>query len=148
MPKRKDTACAASTNLSDGHVVVNSAIDRPWSQYFGCMVVGNRDFVQKYPVATKRTARAILKANAICSLQPDRVAQLLVDKGVATSYDYVLQTIKELPYANGVRMIPKTPCAFSLRLREAGMIGGTPQRIIAQGTDWRFLNELKKELKA
>jgi NitT/TauT family transport system substrate-binding protein len=27
------------------------------------------------------------------------------------------------------------------------MIKNTPQKIIAQGTDWRFLNELKKELK-
>ena len=25
---------------------------------------------------------------------------------------------------------------------------GTPQRIIAEGTDWRFLDELKRELKS
>ena len=30
---------------------------------------------------------------------------------------------------------------------EAGMIKSTPQKIISQGTDWRFLKELKKELK-
>ena len=35
----------------------------------------------------------------------------------------------------------------ALRLREAGMIKSGPQKIIAQGTDWRFLKELKKELK-
>jgi len=34
-----------------------------------------------------------------------------------------------------------------LRLREAGMIKSSPQKIIAQGTDWRFWNELRKELK-
>jgi len=28
------------------------------------------------------------------------------------------------------------------------MIRSTPQKLIAQNTDWRFLNELKKELKA
>jgi NitT/TauT family transport system substrate-binding protein len=28
------------------------------------------------------------------------------------------------------------------------MIKSTPQAIIAEGTDWRFLNELKRELKA
>ena len=44
-----------------GHVVVNSAMDRPWSQYFCCMLAGNREFVRKYPVATKRVVRAILK---------------------------------------------------------------------------------------
>jgi len=27
------------------------------------------------------------------------------------------------------------------------MIKSSPQKIIAQGTDWRFLRELKKELK-
>jgi NitT/TauT family transport system substrate-binding protein len=36
---------------------------------------------------------------------------------------------------------------YALRLYEAGMIKSTPQKIIAQHTDWRFLNEIKKELK-
>jgi NitT/TauT family transport system substrate-binding protein len=36
---------------------------------------------------------------------------------------------------------------WSLRLHEAGLIKSTPQKIIAQGTDWRFLTELKKEMK-
>jgi NitT/TauT family transport system substrate-binding protein len=35
-----------------------------------------------------------------------------------------------------------------LRLREGGMIKSLPNKIIADGTDWRFLNELKRELKA
>jgi NitT/TauT family transport system substrate-binding protein len=35
----------------------------------------------------------------------------------------------------------------ALRLHEAGMLKSSPQKLIAQGTDWRFLNELKKELK-
>jgi NitT/TauT family transport system substrate-binding protein len=35
-----------------------------------------------------------------------------------------------------------------LRSHEVGMIKSNPQKIIALGTDWRFLNELKKELKA
>ena len=37
---------------------------------------------------------------------------------------------------------------YALRLREAGMIKSGPNRIIAQGTDWRFFNELRRELKA
>ena len=36
---------------------------------------------------------------------------------------------------------------YALRLHEAGMIKSSPQKIIADGTDWRFLNELKRELK-
>jgi NitT/TauT family transport system substrate-binding protein len=33
-------------------------------------------------------------------------------------------------------------------LREAGMIKSTPNKIIADAADWRFLNELKRELKS
>src|SRR5262249_6756201 len=36
-----------------GHVIVNSAQDRPWSQYFCCMLMGNREFVRRNPIATK-----------------------------------------------------------------------------------------------
>jgi NitT/TauT family transport system substrate-binding protein len=32
-----------------GHVIVNTAVDRPWSQYFCCMLAGNPEFVRKHP---------------------------------------------------------------------------------------------------
>jgi NitT/TauT family transport system substrate-binding protein len=48
-----------------GRVILNTTTDKPWSQYFCCMVAGNREFVQNHPVATKRFLRAILKANDI-----------------------------------------------------------------------------------
>jgi NitT/TauT family transport system substrate-binding protein len=133
-----------------GHVVVNTAIDRPWSQYFCCMVVANRQFVQKHPVATKRALRAILKANSICAIEPGRSARTLVDKWYpATNYDYALQTIKDIPYSQWREYDPEDTVRFyALRMNEVGMIKSSPQKIIAQGTDWRFLNELKKELKS
>jgi NitT/TauT family transport system substrate-binding protein len=131
-----------------GHVVVNSALDRPWSQYFCCMVYARREFAQKYPVATKRALRAILKATDICALEPERTARLLVDKGYTKHYSYALQAMLELPYAKWREYEPEDTVRFyALRLQEAGMIKSTPQKIIGQGTDWRFLNELKKELK-
>jgi len=132
-----------------GHMVVNTTTDRPWSQYFCCMVVSNREFVRKHPVATKRVIRAILKANQICLLEPERVARLIVDKGYASQYEYALQTVKGLPFAEWRQYDPADALRFyALRLHEAGMIKSSPQRILTQGTDWRFLNELKKELKA
>ncbi len=131
-----------------GHVVVNSAVDRPWSQYFCCIVTGSREFVRKHPVATKRALRAILKATDVCALEPARAAQLLVDKGFTPRYDYALQTMQEIPYDRWREYDPEDAVRFyALRLHEIGMVKNTPQRIIAQGTDWRFLNELKKELK-
>jgi len=131
-----------------GHVVLNSSVDRPWSQYFCCLVAGNRDFVRKYPIATKRALRAIFKAADVCALEPERAAKFLVDKGIVQRYDYALQTMKDVPYAKWRQYDPEDTVRFyALRLEEAGMIKSTPQKILAQGTDWRFFNELKKELK-
>jgi NitT/TauT family transport system substrate-binding protein len=132
-----------------GHVVVNTTVDRPWSQYFCCMVVANREYVRKYPVATKRALRAILKANSICALEPVRSAKTLVDKWYpTTSYDYALQTIKEIPYGQWRDYDPEDTVRFyALRMNEVGMIKSSPQKIISQGTDWRFLRKLKQELK-
>jgi NitT/TauT family transport system substrate-binding protein len=129
-----------------GHVVVSSGLDRPWSQYFCCMVGGNREFVRQHPVATKRALRAILKAANLCALEPERAAQLVAHKGYA--YEYALQTMQEIPYNRWREYDPEdTVRFFALRLHEIGLIKSTPQKIITQGTDWRFFNELKRELK-
>jgi NitT/TauT family transport system substrate-binding protein len=131
-----------------GHVVVSTVMDRPWSQYFCCLLAGHRDFVRRYPVATKRALRAILKATDLCAREPERVARFLVDEGYAERYDYTLQALQEIPYNRWREYDPEDTVRFhALRLHEAGMIKTGPQKIIAQGTDWRFLNELKKELK-
>ena len=131
-----------------GHVVVNSGRDRPWSQYFCCVVGGNRDFVKKHPVATKRAVRAILKAASLCAIEPERAARMIVDRSFTQRYDYALQTMKEISYGKWREYDPADTIRFyALRLHEAGMIKSIPQKIIAQGTDWRFFNELKKELK-
>jgi NitT/TauT family transport system substrate-binding protein len=132
-----------------GHVVVNSSVDQPWSEYFCCMVVGNTEFVRSHPVATKRALRAILKAADICAAEPARSAKLLVDRGYTKRYDYALQAVRDIPYNKWREYDPQDTIRFyALRLHEVGMIQASPQKIMAQGTDWRFLNELKKELKA
>jgi NitT/TauT family transport system substrate-binding protein len=132
-----------------GHVVVNSALDNPWSQYFCCMVAGNTDFVREHPVATKRVLRAILKAADFCDANPEGAARRLVDGGFTQRYDYALQTLTDLPYDRWREYDPEDTLRFyALRLHEAGMITSTPNKIIAEGADWRFLNELKRELKA
>jgi NitT/TauT family transport system substrate-binding protein len=132
-----------------GHVIVNSSVDRPWSQYFCCIVASNRDFVRKHPVATKRALRALLKATDICATAPELAARLIVDRGFTRDYQFALQAMREIPY-NRWRSydVEDTVRFYALRLHEAGMIKSSPQKIIAQGTDWRFLRELKQELKS
>jgi NitT/TauT family transport system substrate-binding protein len=132
-----------------GHVVVNSMMDKPWSQYFCCMIAGNRDFVQKNPIATKRVMRAILKATDICAKEPERVAKFLVDEGYTNNYDYALEAVQNIPYNRWREYDPEDTVRFyALELHDVGMIKSSPDEIIAKGTDWTFLNELKVELKA
>ena len=64
-------------------------------------------------------------------------------------YDYALQTLSDVPYDRWREYDPeKTLRYYALRLYELGIIKSTPQKIIAENTDWRFLNEVKRELKA
>jgi NitT/TauT family transport system substrate-binding protein len=113
------------------------------------MVLANRDFVRAHPVATKRVLRSILKAADICAADPERVARFLVDMRYETRYPIGFEVIKSLQFTRWREADPEDTLRFhALRLREAGMLKSTPQKLLAQGTDWRFLNELKKELKA
>jgi NitT/TauT family transport system substrate-binding protein len=131
-----------------GHVLVSSASDRPWSQYFCCMLAGNAEFVRKHPVVTKRVVRAVCKGADLCASESMRVAQVMVDRGYR--YDHVVQTLNDVPYNGAWRDYEPddTLRFYALRLREAGFIKSLPQKIIAEGSDWRFLNEVKRELKS
>jgi NitT/TauT family transport system substrate-binding protein len=92
-----------------------------------------------------------LKRADVIAREPERTARLLIEKGYAKNddYEYVRQMMKEIPYGQWREYEPEDTVRFyALRLHEVGMIKSSPQKIIAQGTDWRFLKELKKELKA
>jgi len=131
-----------------GHVLLNSAVDRPWSQYFCCLVSANRDFVRRNPVATKRALRAILKASELCASDPERAVKAYLDMGFPIKPQYVGQAMRDVPFGRWRHYNPEDTVRFyALRLREAGMVKKSPQQLIAEGTDWRFLDQLKKELK-
>jgi NitT/TauT family transport system substrate-binding protein len=131
-----------------GRVILDTTTDRPWSQYLCCMLITSREFARAYPVATKRVLRAVLKAAEFCAAQPAQAARRLVDGRFAERYDYALQTLGEVPYTRWRDYDAEdTMRFFALRLHEAGMIRSGPNKLIAEGTDWRFLDELKRELK-
>jgi NitT/TauT family transport system substrate-binding protein len=112
------------------------------------MLAGNGDFVRNHPVATKRVLRAILKATDFCAANPTHAARLIVERGFTENYENTLKTLNEVPYNRWREYDPEDTIRFyALRLREAGMIKSSPSKIIAEAADWRFLNELKRELK-
>src|SRR6516164_4072023 len=122
-----------------GEVIVRTATDRPWSQYFCCTLAARRDYVARNPVTTKRVIRAMLKAADLCASEPERAARRLVDGGFVDNYEYALQTLNDNPYAHWRDYDAEDTVRFyALRLHEVGVIKNLPQRIIADGTDFRF----------
>jgi NitT/TauT family transport system substrate-binding protein len=64
-------------------------------------------------------------------------------------YALALEAVKDLPYGRWRDVQPEDTLRFhALRLREVGMIKIAPEKLSAQETDWRFLSELKRDLKA
>ena len=114
----------------------------------GLLGLRPRRAAAELPPETTRIRLVGRKAADVCARDPARAAQFLVDNGYASRYDYALQTMKEdMPALSGGIMTPKTRSASTPSDCERSDIKSTPQKIIAQGTDWRFFNELKKELK-
>jgi NitT/TauT family transport system substrate-binding protein len=133
-----------------GNVLFNAAVDRPWSQYFCCMLAGFPDYVRAYPNATRSVLRAVLKATDLCAADPAGTARRLADGGrvPADFGTYAAQAFGDNNYKWREFDPEDTMRFYALRLHEVGLIKSTPQQIIAEGTDWRFLEELKRELKA
>jgi NitT/TauT family transport system substrate-binding protein len=133
-----------------GKVVLNSLTDPPWSNYYCCTAVTNRDWVEKHPVAAKRALRALVKGADLVAKDPDGSARFLVDKGYASNFDYTCDILKEIPYNNIWRDFDPIDSVrfYALRLKRAGLIRSTPEEIIERGTDFRYLKQLRKELQS
>jgi NitT/TauT family transport system substrate-binding protein len=131
-----------------GHVILNTAVDRPWSQYFCCMLAARSAFVEKYPIAAKRVLRAVLKAIDLCITDAEWVARGAVAMGYSASYQWQLQALAESRYDIWRDYDSEDTLRFyALRMQETGFTTISPQAVIANGADWRFLEELKRELK-
>jgi len=135
---------------SRGHnrVILNTILDHPWSQYFCCVIYSNRAWVRDHPVTTKRFLRAMYKAAEFCTANPAQAARHLVDGGYAERYEHALETIESIPYDLWHEYDAEDTMRFyALRLHDAGMLRNPPNTLLAEGADWRILNELKRELK-
>jgi NitT/TauT family transport system substrate-binding protein len=135
-------------HMGIGRLLVDTNVDKPWSQYFCCMVTGHSDFINKNPIATRRALRAILKATDIVSRDPRLATRALIANKVIkeTDYGHTLPELTHIPYGNWREYNPEDTIRFyALRMRDIGMIQSNPQQFIDQHADWRFINELKKE---
>ena len=128
-----------------GHEISNMMMDKPWSENYCCGVGANRNFVQKNPVATKRALRALMKASDEAESQPTAAARYVVDKGYRPNYDDVVQSFKEMGHNRWREMDHAASARFWLRsLQAAGLLKGAPEKVISDGVNLSFINELRK----
>ena len=132
-----------------GHVIVSSITDRPWSQYYLLHVGDQHGICPKISDCDQAGGAGNFEGRRSMRYpSPQRVAQLLVDRGYTDRYDYALQSLSEVRYDVWRDFDPEDSLRFyALRMHEAGLIKSSPQKLIAEHTDWRFLNEVKRELK-
>jgi NitT/TauT family transport system substrate-binding protein len=132
-----------------GRLLLDTNVDRPWSQYFCCTVSGHSGFIKKNPIATRRAIRAIMLANDIVARDPEHALSVLMKKNIWKKKEtkYILKALREIPYSKWRDYNPEDTIRFyALRLNEVGLIRTPPDEFIRQHTDWSFLRSLKDEL--
>jgi NitT/TauT family transport system substrate-binding protein len=135
-----------------GNVILDTTMDKPWSQYYCCNLVANRDWARKNPIATKRFTRAILRAADDVAKDKPRAAREYVARGfyatpAPTDEDITNEVIRDLSYDWREFDPEETLRFFALRLADAKLIKSTPQQIIARGADFAFMRQMRTALK-
>jgi len=128
--------------------VILETMQKPWSQYFCCNFVANRDWAQRNPNATKRVTRAILKATDRAAKDKPRSAHDAAATGIGVEESIVAETIAMCTYNWRDADPGDTLRFFGLRLADAKLIKSTPQQLIDQGTDLAYMRQLRGELKS
>jgi len=117
--------CGPADRSCDRH----STLDRPWSQYFCCMLAGNADSSATIRPRPSVVLRAILKRLTSASrTQASRATGF--GWGVTASYEYALQTMKEVPYQvreyDPRTRSDSTRCACTRGHSQSSPIGSSP----------------------
>jgi NitT/TauT family transport system substrate-binding protein len=135
-----------------GKLILDTVVDKPWSQVYCCLLAANRDWVNANPTAAKRATRAILRsADAVAKDRRSAPAAAIATGLFNTqgiTEQVVADTIKDLSYDWRGYDPEETVRFFALQLSDAKLISKTPQEIITAGTDFAYFRQLRTELKA
>jgi len=135
-----------------GTVILDTTMDKPWSQYYCCQLVANRDWARRHPIATKRVTRAVLRAADAVAKDRVSAAHEFVAGGffsttpAATDEQIVNEVIKDLSYDWREIDPEETLRYYALRLGDAKLIKMSSQQVIAQGSDFAYMRQLRSEL--
>jgi NitT/TauT family transport system substrate-binding protein len=133
-----------------GRVILDQGADKPWSQYYCCLIVANRDWAQRNPVATKRLTRAIERAADLVAKDVAFAARAAIDRKLfppVITYEILFDFLKMMSFSWREYDPEETLRFYSLRLADGKLIKKTPQQIITDGADLAYFKQLRKELK-
>jgi len=128
-----------------GHVILSTMDAQPWSHYFCCHIVANREWAHRNPIATKRITRALLRATDAAAKDAPRAAREAAPM-LGLEESIVAETMAMCAY-NWRDLEPEdTLRFFALWLAAAKLIRNTPQQLIALGADFQYMLQLRTEL--
>ncbi len=132
-----------------GHVILETMTEKPWSQYYCCHLVANRDWARQNPIATKRVTRALLRATDAAAKDAPRAARAAAATGFGFKDESLtIETMAMCKY-NWRDLDPEeTLRFFALRLAAAKLIKSTAREIIERGTELAYMRQLRSELKS
>jgi NitT/TauT family transport system substrate-binding protein len=134
-------------DFNQGHVILDSLVDRPWSQNLCCAFFTSRTFLEQNPALTRLALRAMLRGVDHCATDPAGAAQRFVEQSWVRTDAYATRTLEQVPLNVWRTHRPEDSIRFySLLMHGVGVIESTPEEIIQKGTDLTFFNELKQEL--
>jgi NitT/TauT family transport system substrate-binding protein len=138
---------------SPGRVILDTSMDKPWSQNYCCLLNTNRDWANAHPIALKRATRAILRGVDAGKLDVRAAARSAAERDTfKDSPGYTEQVIYECIRYESFDWRDYDPEEtlrfFALRLRDAKLIKKSPQQVIDEGSDFAYFRQLRKELKA
>lgn len=131
-----------------GHVILDTMVEKPWSQYVCCHLVANRDWTRRNPIATQHVTRAVLRATDAAARDHARAAHDSVAGGFPKDESLIVESMAMSRY-NWRDLEPaETLRFFGLRLGAVKLIKSTPEQLIQSGTDLAYMRQLRSELKS
>jgi NitT/TauT family transport system substrate-binding protein len=129
-----------------GHVIIDQAMDKPWSEQDCCILCANSDWARANPIAAKRAVRAVTRAAD--SLGTDRAdaAKLATDMGLfggSKNYEPV-RAAANMVSLDWRSLDPARSLRFHAGLMsQVGLLKISAEDAATRGTDLRILGELR-----
>jgi NitT/TauT family transport system substrate-binding protein len=144
-------AFAFGTNPANkGHLVLEQAMDAPWSQQDCCVITTTTDWLKANPIAAKRALRAIYRAADTLPKDRADAAKVATDKGLfggSKNVELVRGAANMVPYDWRTYDVAASMRFHAQLLNAVSLIKFTPDEAVTKATDLRFAKELAVEIK-